>query len=69
MSGERFLHDVRMNILSDFDGYINNVYVDGMVSNLGLSCNGLQSGRWLVDVDLWEELCKKHKIEVDWVNK
>lgn len=69
MSGIDFLQDVKNNCFSDYDGYIEHVFVDGYKSNLGLLTDNLQSGDFLVTEDVWEKLCVEHDIQVSWCNK
>lgn len=70
IEGKQFLNDVRNGCLTDYDGCIEHVFVDGYVSNLGLVLAGLRgSERFLVDADVWLELCDEHQILVDWSNK
>ena len=69
MSGIDFLQDVKNNCLSDYDGYIERVFVDGYKSNLGLLTDNLQSGDFLVTEDVWEKLCVEHDIQISWCNK
>lgn len=68
-SGEEFLEMVLDKSIIDYDGSINNVYVDGRLSNLGLCAGDLESGNFLVDENTWRYLCKQFKIEVDWCNR
>ena len=69
IEGREFLDDVMNNCLTDYDGYINNVFVDGYKSNLGLIANNLKSGYFLVDSVVWLEICDKHTVYVDWISK
>lgn len=70
MDGMEFLYCVRDGSIMNYDGFICNIFVDGYKSNLGLaSDNGFIDGDFLVDENVWEELCREHKIEVDWANK
>lgn len=69
MSGEHFLEAVLSGSITDYDGCISRVYVDGFESNLGLSTENLTDGQLLVNETAWKDLCKHHKVEVDWANK
>lgn len=65
--------DVFYKLVEDFslindDGKLAYVWLDGYSTNLGLHHNGFSQGRFLVDGATWLELCKKHKIEVEWCN-
>ena len=68
-SGEEFLKLVTNGDITDYDGRVADVFVDGFRSNLGLLHEIIQVGGFLVDEDVWIELCKEHKIEVNWINK
>jgi len=70
MSGNEFLENVRDGSITNYDGFIGEVYVDGFKSNLGLvSDNGFMGGKFMVNEYAFEEICKDHKVEVDWANK
>lgn len=69
IDGREFLDDVLNDCLTDCDGYINNVFVDGYKSNLGLIAKNLKSGKFLVDSVMWSRICDKHTVYVDWVGK
>lgn len=67
--GEEFLSLVSNGCITNYDGTAADVFVDGFRSNLGLLHDNIQIGGFLVDKDVWMELCKEYKIEVNWVNK
>ena len=69
MDGMEFLDAVRKGCITDDDGSINHVFVDGYLSNLGLDHDNLMSGEFLVNELAWEDICKEHTVEVDWVNR
>lgn len=69
IEGKAFLEDVRAGLFIDYDGVISDVFIDGYVSNLGLFCNGICQGCFMLSENDWEEMCNKHKIEVNWANK
>lgn len=69
MSGEDFFACVDEGCFIDYDGTLSEVFVDGYISNLGLKHKGIKQGEFLVEGEIWCELCKKHKIEVNWANK
>ena len=69
MSGKEFLENVLDGNFIDYDGSIAKIYVDGFESNLGLCAGGICQGKLLVNEVVWRDLCKAHKIEVDWANK
>jgi len=67
--GDKFLDMVVSGSITDYDGYVCNVFVDGCNSNLGICTDGLTGGEFLVDANTWRKLCNEHVIEVDWANK
>ena len=69
MSGIEFLQAVQSGSITDYDGFIAHVFVDGYNSNLGLVHNHLMDGEFLVDEKAWLNICKEHKVEIDWANK
>ena len=69
MSGKEFLENVLDGNFIDYDGSIAKIYVDGFERNLGLCAGGICQGKLLVNEVVWRDLCKAHKIEVDWANK
>lgn len=65
--GKTFLDDVRAGkIADDNDNLLIDIIVDGYLSNLGLSESGFNQGRFLVDGNLFEDLCQSHDILVNW---
>ena len=68
-NGKKFLELVKSGCITDYDGHIVNVFIDGFDSNLGLATDNLTSGGFLVDEEVWLELCNEHKVEVNWANK
>ncbi len=69
LSGEEFLDYVKSGSIIDYDGTLSHIFVDGMISNLGLCAGGLCQGAFLVDANTFTDICKEHKVEVDWANK
>ena len=70
MSGKRFLEYVNSGCITNYDGHIANVFVDGYISNLGIYVeNGFNDGDFLVNEELWLQICDNYKVEVNWVNK
>jgi hypothetical protein len=70
MSGQEFLEAVQDGYLSNYDGSVAQVFVDGYISNLGLFTeDGFQCGDFTVDEELWLQICDNHKVEVNWANK
>ncbi len=71
ISGENFAKLVHVGAISDYDGSIANVFVDGYDSNLGIIDreNHFCQGRFVVDVDTFLRICQLHHVEVNWANK
>lgn len=67
--GKEFLEQVEEGYLIDYDGSISGIFVDGYISNLGLSTHNLTQGKFLVSAEMWFEICDEFKVEVNWVNK
>lgn len=69
-SGEEFLKMVQYCSITNYDGTVADVFVDGYKSNLGLySDNGFECGGFQVDDELWLQICDNYKVEVNWANK
>lgn len=70
MSGEKFLEAVQTGCITNYDGGVADVFVDGYISNLGLYTeNGFECGGFQVDEELWLQICDNHRVEVNWANK
>lgn len=77
MSGEEFLESVLSGVLTDYDGFVCDVFIDDYQSNIRLYIDGIdneeecRNGEKIVDVtiDCWKLLCKAHDVKVDWANK
>lgn len=70
MSGEKFLKMVQQGSITNYDGSVATVFVDGYISNLGLYTeNGFECGGFQVDDELWLQICDNYKVEVNWANK
>lgn len=66
IDGKEFLHDVRKKWITNRDGILRHIFVDGFESNLGISNNDFYQGEFLVTEDFFEELCERHDIKVHW---
>jgi hypothetical protein len=69
INGEEFIRDIESGCITDYDGEIAEVFVDGYISNLGLHHNGFTSGNFLVDKETFLDICNTYKVEVNWANK
>lgn len=67
--GKAFLKEVKACCITDYDGSIADVFVDGYKSNLGLAAGHFMSGDFLVSEEVWLEICDAFKVEVNWANK
>ena len=67
--GKEFLKNVEDGCIIDYDGHIADIFVDGYVSNLGLATDNLTQGQFLVDADIWIDICNEFVVEVNWANK
>lgn len=69
IEGEEFLSLVNSGDLTDYDGTISQIFVDGYSSNLGLYNSRICQGGFLVDEKIFKEICQKHQVLVNWANK
>ena len=69
MSGSEFLSSVDSTCITDDDGLLSEVLVDGFISNLGLSHKEFSQGAFLVTYDVWKNICSNHDVVVNWANK
>lgn len=69
IDGKKFLENVQEGYFMDYDGTISDIFVDGYISNLGLTTDNLTKGNFLVAADVWSEICDEFKVEVNWANK
>ena len=69
MSGSEFLSSVDSTCIIDDDGLLSEVFVDGFISNLGLSHKHFSQGDFLVTYDVWKNICNNHDVVVNWANK
>lgn len=69
MEGSEFLDIVKCGGFIDYDGTLSEVYVDGYISNLGLFHEDICQGGFLVDGEIFKEICENHHVLVNWANK
>ena len=69
ISGKNFYDDVDNGCITDYDGLLGHIFINGYKSNLGLAHKGLMQGSFLVDGETWLNICKNNKVEVEWCNK
>lgn len=69
--GNNFAKLVHEGIITDYDGSIANVFVDGYDSNLGIIDvdSKFCQGSFLVDLETFLRICDLHRVEVNWANK
>lgn len=71
LPGDNFAKLVHEGIITDYDGSIANVFVDGYDSNLGIIDvdSKFCQGNFLVDPETFLRICNLHRVEVNWANK
>lgn len=69
MNGTQFITDVNCNEIGNSDGYIENIYVDGYKTNLGIVSKYLIQGAFLVDFETFGRICLEHDVKVHWVER
>lgn len=69
MDGLEFLNCVRDKCITNNDGSMEFITVDGYNSNLGLFSNSFVDGKFLVTEDVFEEICTEYEVKVLWCNK
>lgn len=69
LSGKEFLNHVRSGCITDNDGVLSGIYIDGFHTNLGLDEAGLSQGNFLISGNIFEDLCNNHEVLVNWANK
>lgn len=69
IDGKEFLESIESGVITNYDGEIANIFVDGYDSNLGIFYKEFYDGGFLVDKETFLELCDDLKIEVNWANK
>lgn len=69
MSGEEFLDAVRSTCITDDDGTLSDIFVDGFCTDLGLTEAELSQGKFLVSGKVFEKICNEHEVLVNWANK
>lgn len=69
MSGSEFLSSVDSTCITDDNGLLSEVLVDGFISNLGLSHKEFSQGGFLVTYDVWKNICSNHDVVVNWANE
>lgn len=67
--GKEFLDYVRNGCITDNDGILFGIYIDGFRTNLGLDEAGFSQGNFLVSDKVFEDLCNSHEVLVNWANK
>lgn len=69
MPGKEFLDAVRSSCIMNDDGILSDIFVDGFVTNLGLSEARFSQGKFLVSGRVFEQFCNEHEVFVNWANK
>ena len=69
LTGNDFLEMVDNNTIMDYDGTLSGIYVDGYLSNIGLSHNNFEQGNFLLDHDAFWDLCDTYRVIVNWASQ
>lgn len=69
-TGLDFLNNVSSGYITNNDGFICRVFINGKSSNLGLfhESKNFQDGYFLVDDKMWRNICENSEVYVDWAN-
>lgn len=69
ISGKEFIEMIDDHFITDYDGSLSEIFLDGYVSNLGIAHEDFEQGKFLMDKEMFLEVCDKFKVEVNWANK
>lgn len=69
MSGKEFYENVDSGLITNNDGLLGGVYINNLQSNLGLVHNDFYEGSFMVDGEMWLNICEEYDVEVEWCNK
>lgn len=69
IDGKEFLENVRNRLITNDNGTLSHIFVDGYESNLGLASADFCQGKFLVMEDVFEKLCEEYDIKVDWAGR
>ena len=69
IEGLSFINMIKSGCINSYDGNIEEIYVDGYLSNLGIISDTFEDGKFLVTMDIFEEICREHEVLVNWANK
>ena len=69
MNGKDFYDVVDKRCITDDDGILVDVYIDGYLSNLGLTHKEVCQGNFMVDGPTWLDICDTFNVEVEWCSK
>lgn len=69
MFGIDFLESVLSGFITNYDGCIAQIFVDGYKSNLGLCTDNFIDGEFLVNKFAFRDICSEHDVKVNWANK
>lgn len=68
IDGKKFLENVRNRIITNDNGTLSHIFVDGYESNLGLISSDFSQGNFLLTENLFAELCEEYNIKAHWKN-
>lgn len=69
MSGKEFYENVDSGLITNNDGLLGGVYINNLQSNLGLIHKDFYEGSFMVDGEMWLNICEEYDVEVEWCNK
>lgn len=69
MDGLEFAQCVEDGSFIDSDGRIAHIFVNDLLSNLGIWDKGMHQGKFCLGLYDFRRLCSQYKIEVNWANK
>lgn len=68
IDGKKFLENVRNRLITNDNGTLSHIFVDGYESNLGLISSDFSQGNFLLTENLFAELCEEYNIKAHWKN-
>lgn len=67
--GHEFSDDIKSGCITDYDGFIGCIVVNGYKSNLGIISDDFMQGDCLVSLEVFEGICKQNDVSVVWHNR
>ena len=69
MTGKEFFTYVDNGSITDYDGQLAAVFVNGYKSNLGLVHKDFCQKGFLIDGESWLDICENNEVLIEWCNK